>query len=72
MTKALEEAFQAASKLSAAKQDELAAAIRAELEAEEAWDESLRESQGALSRLAEEALTDYRAGKTEPLDTKNE
>ncbi len=72
MTKALEEAFQAASKLPDAKQDELAAAIRAELEAEEAWDESLKKSEGTLSRLAEDALADYHAGKTEPLDPKSE
>lgn len=72
MTKALEEAFQAASKLPAVKQDDLAAAISAELEAVEAWEESLNRSRGALSRLAEEALTDYRAGRTERLDTKNE
>lgn len=68
MTKALEDAFRAASQLPEAKQDELAAAIQAELEAEEAWDESLKRSQPALADLAEEALSEYRAGKTKLLD----
>ncbi len=40
--------------------------------AEETWDESLKRSQEALSRLAEDAVADYRAGKTEPLDPKDE
>jgi hypothetical protein len=68
MTKALRKAFEAASRLPDADQDELAAAILEELEADERWDAAFARSQDALERLAEEALEEYRAGRTEPLD----
>ena len=68
MTKALEEAFRAAASLPDAKQDELAGIIKAEIEAEEEWDRLLAQSQDVLARLADEALEEYRSGKTEPLD----
>ncbi len=68
MTKALEEAFRAAASLPDSKQDELAAAIKAEIEAEEEWDRLLAESQDVLAHLADEALEEYRSGRTEPLD----
>jgi hypothetical protein len=68
MTKALKKAFEAASRLSDQDQDELAAAILEELEADERWDTAFASSQGALERLADEALEEHRAGRTEPLD----
>jgi hypothetical protein len=68
MTKALKKAFEAASRLPDADQDELAAAILEELEADERWDAAFARSQDALERLADEALEEYRAGRTEPLD----
>jgi hypothetical protein len=68
MTKALKKAFEAASRLPDADQDELAAAIIEELEADERWEAAFARSQDALERLADEALEDYRAGRTEPLD----
>ena len=68
MTKALEEAFREASKLPESEQDALAAAIKAELEAEDEWHALLSKSQDALGKLADEALSEYRAGRTEPLD----
>ena len=68
MTKALEEAFQEASKLPETAQDALAAAIRAEIEAEENWGRTLANSQDVLEQLADEALDEYRAGRTQPLD----
>lgn len=68
MTKALKKAFEAASRLPDADQDELAAAILEELEADERWEAAFARSQDALERLAEEALEEYRAGRTEPLD----
>ena len=68
MTKALKKAFEAASHLPDADQDELAAAILEELEAEERWDAAFAHSQDALARLADEALEEHRAGRTEPLD----
>jgi hypothetical protein len=68
MTKALKKAFEAASRLPDADQDELAAAILEELEADERWEAAFARSQDALERLADEALDEYRAGRTEPLD----
>ena len=68
MTKALKKAFEAASRLPDADQDELAAAIIEELEADERWEAAFARSQNALERLADEALEEYRAGRTEPID----
>ena len=48
MTKALQDAFKEAEKLPEAEQDQLAAAIRAEIEAERAW-EARRAASGRLA-----------------------
>ena len=68
MTKALQKAFEAASRLPEQEQDELAAAILEELEADARWDGSFARSQKALEQLADEALEEHRSGRTEPLD----
>lgn len=68
MTEALKRAFEAASRLSERGQDELAAAILEELDADERWEAVLAGSQRALERLADEALEEHRAGRTEALD----
>ena len=68
MTKALRDAFREAEKLPETEQDQLAAAIRAEIEAESAWDTRLATSSDALARLADEALDEHRSGLTRPLD----
>jgi len=68
MTKALKKAFEAASRLPDSDQDELAAAILEELEADERWEAAFARSQSALERLADEAVEEHRAGRTEPLD----
>lgn len=68
MTKLLEEAFAAAARLSPSDQDALAAAILAEMHAEPRWQGAFAQSGEALSRLAREAVEEYRAGRTEPLD----
>jgi hypothetical protein len=68
VTKALKKAFEAASRLPDPDQDELAAAILEELEADERWEAAFARSQEALARLADEALEEHRAGRTEPLD----
>jgi len=49
-------------------QEELAAAILEELAADERWEATFAESQSALKRLADEALKEHRAGRTEGLD----
>lgn len=69
MTKALQDAFKEAEKLPEAEQDQLAAAIRAEIAAERAWDTRLTTSGDALAGLADEALTEHRSGRTLPLDS---
>jgi len=68
MTRALKEAFEAASALPESDQDALAAAIRDEIEAETQWESALASSQGALDRLADEALKEDASGRTQPLD----
>ena len=65
MTRALKKAFEAASRLRESAQHELAAAILAEIEAEARFDATLVGSGSALERLADEALAEHRAGKTE-------
>lgn len=69
MTKALQDAFKEAEKLPEAEQDQLAAAIRAEIEGDRAWESRLAASQGALGALADEALAEHRSGHTRPLDS---
>jgi len=68
MTKALEDAFKEAQKLPEREQDQLAAAIRADIAAERAWEGRLADSRDALAALADEALAEHRAGRTLPLD----
>lgn len=68
MTKLLEHAIAEVSKLSADEQDAIAALILEEIEDENRWDESFQKSQDALARLAEEALIEDKAGKTQELD----
>ena len=56
MTKALQKAFDPASRLPLRDQDELAAAILHELAAEQRWEAALAESGPALERLADEVV----------------
>lgn len=68
MTSKLKKAFEAASKLSPAEQDALAAAILEEVKVEGLWDASFAKNRGALERLADEALEEHRTGHTRPLE----
>ena len=68
MTKLLEQAFSAASKLSEEEQDAIAALIMEELASERQWAEAFSKSQDELAKLAEEALEEFRKGKTKPWD----
>lgn len=68
MTKALKNAFKEAAKLPEREQDQLAAAIRAEIAAERAWEAQLAASGSPLGALADEALAEHRSGRTLPLD----
>ena len=67
MTKLLERAMEQVSKLPASDQDAVAAIVLEELASEQRWSESFAKSQGALAKLAEQALAEYDAGRTKPL-----
>jgi len=67
MTKLLEEAFAEASKLPEQEQDALAAVILEELASERRWDQAFADSADLLAQLAEQALAEHRAGKTQVL-----
>jgi GrpB-like predicted nucleotidyltransferase (UPF0157 family) len=68
MTELLEKAFAEASKLSQETQDMLARMLLDDLAAEEKWDETFAKSQDKLAQLADEALAEYRDGKTKKLE----
>jgi hypothetical protein len=67
MTDLLEKALTAVAQLPPAEQDALAAILLAELASEQRWADSFARSQAALEKLAEEALSEHRAGLTKPL-----
>ena len=68
MTKLLEKAISAIKKPPVEEQDTIAAVIMEALESERKWDDAFEGSHNELGRLAEEALQEYRADKTEPSD----
>lgn len=68
MTKALQDAFDAAARLSDDAQESLAQAILAELAADVAFERAFVARPDVLDRLADEALREHRAGETEALD----
>lgn len=68
MTKALEAAFVEAARLAPEEQDLFAAWIIAELESEQRWKNLFAKSSDTLAALADEALREFQAGITRPLD----
>ena len=64
MTKLLAKAFDLVSQLPEELQDQLAAELLTELADEERWDQALAESGANLEQLADEALAEYRSGRT--------
>jgi len=67
MTNLLKEAFDKASELPPEEQDTFARFLLAELESEARWSQAFARSQDVLAKLADEALEEFRAGKTEIL-----
>ena len=69
MNQLLREAFEKAAQLPEDEQDRFARFLIAELESERRWAELFArpESDDLLTRLADDALADHHAGKTEPL-----
>lgn len=70
MNDLLQKAFERASALPTDEQDRFARFLLAELESEQHWAElfSRPESEELLDRLADGALSDHHAGRTQPLD----
>jgi hypothetical protein len=68
MTELLRKAFEKASKLPPREQDALASVLLNEIEGEQKWDATLAETQDELAGLADAALAEHRAGKTETLE----
>ena len=66
MTTSLKAVYSKLSKMSAAEQNAIAALLNEEL----AWKASFEKSQDELSLLAEEAIAEYKKGKTKPLKLK--
>jgi hypothetical protein len=64
----LERAFAEASKLPASEQEAFAAWVLEELEGERRWSAAYVRSADTLARLAEQAMDEYRAGRTRKLD----
>ena len=69
MNQLLQEAFERASALPEEEQDRFARFLLAELESERSWSElfARHESEDLLERLAYEALSEHRAGRTRTL-----
>ncbi|VAX16200.1 hypothetical protein MNBD_NITROSPINAE03-316 [hydrothermal vent metagenome] len=65
----LEKTLQKISLLPESEQDVLAEVLQRELESEKQWSKTLKESEGQLERLADEALTELKEGRAESLDT---
>ncbi|HBK22079.1 MAG TPA: hypothetical protein DEF27_00705 [Oscillatoriales bacterium UBA8482] len=68
MTELLECVIARLKTLPSSQQDAIATMILEELEDERRWDESFTRSPDLLSKLAAEAMAEYRAGKTQELD----
>ena len=68
MTKLLQRAFDEASKLPDGEQDALGRILREELASERRWEELFAGSEDLLAELADQALAEHRAGRTEKLD----
>ena len=65
----LDRAIEEAQKLPDAEQESIGAWLLAEIDSERKWDELFsRPPSETLERMAQEALEDYRAGRTMPLD----
>ena len=69
MTELLQQAFEKASSLPEKEQDSFARFLISEIEDETQWEASFAGSQDELALMAREALAEYKAGKTKPMDT---
>jgi hypothetical protein len=68
MTELLKKAFHEAAQLPDDQQDAIASLLLEELKSDRAWGEAFDRSRNALEKLADEAIRDHKAGKTDKLD----
>jgi hypothetical protein len=68
MTRALKKLIDTLSRLPDREQEQIAIEILSDLATDERWEATLAASPGALERLADEAVAEYRSGRTKPLD----
>ena len=68
MTELLNQAVARIKNLPDNEQDAIATIILEELEDEMKWEQAFGDSQDLLAELAAEAITEYKAGKTQELD----
>lgn len=68
MSTVLEIAIAEVAKLPPDEQDALAALLMDEMRSEQRWSKTFADSQPLLEKLAADALSEHRAGKTKPLD----
>lgn len=68
MTELLNQAVARIKNLPDNEQDAIATIILEELEDEMKWEQAFGDSQDLLAELAAEAMTEYKAGKTQELD----
>jgi hypothetical protein len=66
MTALFEKAIRKASALPETEQEAIGALILEKIDSETRWNAQFASSQEALSRLADEALSEFREGKTTP------
>ena len=68
MTELLEQAFAAAANLLDSEQDALATIILEELISEQRWQQAFTRTGDVLAQLADKALAEHHAGRTQVLD----
>lgn len=68
MTALLEKAIEQVSKLPVPEQEAIASLIFDEINSERRWDDQFARSQDKLAKLADEALAEFEAGETRPLE----
>jgi hypothetical protein len=67
MTVLLKEAFDKALKLPETLQDEIARELLADIEAESRWDQTFKDTEDQLAKLADKALADFKAGRVKKM-----
>ena len=72
MTTLLQQAFSQATQLPPTEQDALAALLLEEMADDKRWEKSFVQSQNTLAKLAQEALAEFAAGKTQVVETAND